>query len=48
MMRKLQGASMVEYVVLVVLLVGLVGGALLAVSDAILANIRDTYNQLGS
>lgn len=48
MTRKLRGASMVEYVVLVVLLVGLVGGALLAVSDAILANIADTYTQLGS
>jgi Flp pilus assembly pilin Flp len=48
MMRKAVGASMVEYVVLVVLLVGLVGGALLAVSDAILANIKDTYTQLGS
>ena len=48
MTRKLRGASMVEYVVLVVLLVGLVGGALLAVSDAILANIGDTYSQLGS
>ena len=48
MTRKLRGASMVESVVLVVLLVGLVGGALLAVSDAILANIGSTYSQLGS
>ncbi len=48
MIRKAKGASMVEYVVLAVLLVGLVGGALLAVSDAIFANIINTYNQLGS
>ena len=48
MIRKAKGASMVEYVVLAVLLVGLVGGALLAVSDAILANIKNTYTQLGS
>ena len=48
MLRSGRGASMVEYIVLVVLLVGLVGGALLAVSDAILANIKNTYYQLGS
>jgi Flp pilus assembly pilin Flp len=48
MIRKSAGASMVEYVVLVVLIVGLIGGAVLAVSDSIFANITNTYNQLGS
>jgi Flp pilus assembly pilin Flp len=48
MMGSSRGASMVEYVVLVVLIVGLIGGALLAVSDSIFANIANTYNQLGS
>jgi|WetSurMetagenome_2_1015567.scaffolds.fasta_scaffold184887_3 Flp pilus assembly pilin Flp len=48
MLRSGRGASMVEYIVLVVLLVGLVGGALLSVSDSIYQNISDTYTQLGS
>jgi Flp pilus assembly pilin Flp len=48
MMYRRRGASMVEYIVLVVLLVGLVGGALLAVSDSIYQNISNTYTQLGS
>jgi Flp pilus assembly pilin Flp len=48
MIRRSRGASMVEYVVLVVLIVGLIGGALLAVYDSITANINNTYNQLGS
>lgn len=48
MIRRSRGASMVEYVVLVVLIAGLVGGALLAVYSSITANIRNTYNQLGS
>jgi Flp pilus assembly pilin Flp len=48
MIRRSRGASMVEYVVLVVLIAGLVGGALLAVYASITANIKNTYNQLGS
>jgi Flp pilus assembly pilin Flp len=48
MICRSRGASMVEYVVLVVLIVGLIGGALLAVSDSIFANIVNVYNQLGS
>jgi Flp pilus assembly pilin Flp len=48
MIRQLRGASMVEYVVLVVLLVGLVGGALLAVSNSINANIQATYNNMNN
>jgi Flp pilus assembly pilin Flp len=48
MIGRSRGASMVEYVVLVVLIVGLIGGALLAVSESIFANINNTYNQLGS
>ena len=48
MIRKVRGASMVEYVVLVVLLVGLVGGALLALSTSINNNIQETYNNMNN
>lgn len=37
---------MVEYVVLAVLLVGLVGAALLAVQGSIKNNIQETYTQM--
>jgi Flp pilus assembly pilin Flp len=48
MIYRSRGASMVEYVVLLVLIAGLIGGALLAISNSITANIKNTYNQLGS
>jgi Flp pilus assembly pilin Flp len=48
MLRKPGGASMVEYVVLVVLLVGLIGAALLAVANSISQNLSNVYNQLDS
>ena len=48
MIIRSRGASMVEYVVLLVLIAGLVGGAVLALADTINANITNTYNNLGS
>jgi|GEM_PF-5027595 len=39
---------MVEYVVLLVLIAGLVGGAVLALSDTINNNIGTVYSNLGS
>jgi Flp pilus assembly pilin Flp len=48
MIRNLRAASMVEYVVLAVLLIALVGGALLALNDAIRARLTNVYTDIGS
>jgi Flp pilus assembly pilin Flp len=48
MMRRSGGASMVEYVVLLILIAGLIGGALLALTNSVSGNISNIYNQLGS
>ncbi|MBN2084859.1 MAG: hypothetical protein JW748_06500 [Anaerolineales bacterium] len=48
MIRRSRGASMVEYIVLLVLIAGLVGGAVLALSNTINTNISNAYNNLGS
>jgi Flp pilus assembly pilin Flp len=48
MLRKTSGASLVEYVVLIVLLVALVGGSLLALTDTIYQKLRDAYFDVGS
>jgi Flp pilus assembly pilin Flp len=43
----MRGASMVEYVVLVVLIVGLVGGALLGISDAVYNTLKHVNADIG-
>jgi len=48
MIRDLRGASMVEYVVLVVLLVGLVGVALLQLVSTIYGKLSDVYVDIES
>ncbi len=48
MIRDLRAASMVEYVVLVVLLVGLVGGALLSLNEAIRNLLTNVHTDIGS
>jgi Flp pilus assembly pilin Flp len=48
MIRDLRAASMVEYVVMVVLLAALVGGALLALNDAIRTRLVNVYTDIGS
>jgi Flp pilus assembly pilin Flp len=45
-LRKPSGASMVEYVVLIILLAGLVGGALAALFQTIVVHITSTYNNM--
>jgi Flp pilus assembly pilin Flp len=48
MIRDLRAASMVEYVVMAVLLAGVVGGALLALNEAIRARLENVYKDIGS
>jgi Flp pilus assembly pilin Flp len=48
MLRKPSGASLVEYVVLVVLLVALVGGSLLALTTTIYQKLSNVYVDVGS
>lgn len=48
MIRKIRGASLVEYVVLVVLLIALVGGALLAVAGTLYDKLTHVYVDIGS
>ncbi|MGD0173721.1 MAG: hypothetical protein ABSC61_04700 [Anaerolineales bacterium] len=48
MLREVRGASMVEYVVLVVLLIALIGGALLGLSATIAHKLQNVYVDLGS
>jgi Flp pilus assembly pilin Flp len=48
MMRSVRGASLVEYVVLVVLLIALVGGALLGLSVTISQKLANVYHDIGS
>jgi Flp pilus assembly pilin Flp len=48
MLRKPSGASMVEYVVLIVLLVALVGGSLLALTGTIMEKLHDVSVDIGS
>jgi Flp pilus assembly pilin Flp len=48
MLRKVRGASLVEYVVLVVLLIALVGGALVGLSLTISHKLTNVYVDIGS
>ena len=48
MTRGCRGASMVEYVVLVVLLVGLVGTALWSLVGAMIAKLQSVNANVGS
>ena len=48
MIRKNRGASLVEYIVLVVLLIALVGAALLALTVTISHKLSNVYVDLGS
>jgi len=48
MIRNLRGASMVEYVVLMVLLVGLIGLALVTLSETISNKLQNVYVDIGS
>jgi hypothetical protein len=48
MFRKPNGASLVEYVVLIVLLVALVGGSLLALTNTIYHKLANVYVDVGS
>ncbi|MGD0806566.1 MAG: hypothetical protein ABSA10_03750 [Anaerolineales bacterium] len=48
MLREVRGASLVEYVVLVVLLIALIGGALLGLSFTISNKLRNVYVDIGS
>ncbi len=48
MLRKIRGASLVEYVVLVVLLIALVGGALVGLSITISHKLSNVYVDIGS
>ena len=48
MIRGARGASLVEYVVLVVLVVALVGGALLGIASSLYAILNKTYVNIGS
>jgi Flp pilus assembly pilin Flp len=48
MLRKTRGASMVEYVVLVVLLVGLVGTALWSLVGAMIKKLNQVNTDIGS
>ena len=47
-LRRIRGASMVEYVVLVVLLIALIGAALLGLSVTISQKLYNVYVDLGS
>jgi Flp pilus assembly pilin Flp len=48
MIRKVRGASLVEYVVVVVLLVALVGGALLGLTTTLSHKLSNVYVDIGS
>jgi len=48
MLREVRGASLVEYVVLVVLLIALIGGALLGLSVTISHKLQNVYVDIGS
>jgi Flp pilus assembly pilin Flp len=48
MIRKVRGASMVEYIVVVVLLVALVGVALLELSTTLSNKLSNVYVDIGS
>jgi Flp pilus assembly pilin Flp len=48
MIRDPRGASMVEYVVLVVLLVGLVGGALWTLYGTMVSKLQSVNTDIGS
>jgi hypothetical protein len=48
MLNQRSGSSLVEYIVLVVLLLALVGGALLALTNTIWAKLANTNVNLGS
>jgi Flp pilus assembly pilin Flp len=48
MLRRVRGASMVEYVVLVVLLIVLVGGSLLALAGTIYNKLYNVSVNIGS
>lgn len=48
MIRKVRGASLVEYVVVVVLLVALVGGALLGLTTTLANKLSNVYVDIGS
>jgi Flp pilus assembly pilin Flp len=48
MIRRIRGASLVEYVVLVVLLIALVGGALLAIAGTLSDKLSSVYVDIGS
>lgn len=47
-LRKPSGASMVEYIILVTLVVGLVGAALLTLINTIWGKLEDVNVQIGS
>jgi Flp pilus assembly pilin Flp len=48
MLLKARGGSMVEYVVMVVLIIGLVGGALVALAATIYGKLNTVYVDIGS
>ena len=48
MIRRIRGASMVEYVVLVVLIVGLVGVSLLGIATALNRTLSKVNVDIGS
>ncbi len=48
MLREIRGASLVEYVVLVVLLIALIGGGLVTLSRLISNKLQNVNVDLGS
>jgi Flp pilus assembly pilin Flp len=48
MVRDRRGASLVEYIVLVVLLIALIGGALVGLSITMSHKLKNVYVDIGS